>query len=103
MTNLRDRPFALIGVHVGGASAQQLKLVMDREKLTWRSFVDAGAAGAGPIATKWNLSITPTFYAIDARGVIRHRWAGTPSAKAIDAALETLIEAAEHDARKSAK
>jgi hypothetical protein len=32
--NLSDRPFALIGVHVGGSNAKQLKEVVDREKLT---------------------------------------------------------------------
>jgi hypothetical protein len=38
---------------------------MEKQKLPWRSFADAGQAGAGPTATKWNLSATPTFYLID--------------------------------------
>ena len=99
MKNLKDRPFALIGVSVGGANAKQLKGVMDREKLTWRSFVDAGTAGAGPIATKWNLSATPTFYLIDHKGVIRYKWAGAPGAKVMDAALDKLIKAAEGNSK----
>ena len=61
MTNLRDKPFALVGVHIGGSSVRQLKEVVEKESITWRSFVDPGNAGAGPIATKWNLSATPTF------------------------------------------
>jgi peroxiredoxin len=93
--NLKDRPFALLGVHIGGSNAKQLKKVMEKEKLPWRSFVDAGNAGAGPIATRWNLSATPTFYLIDHKGVIRYRWAGVPGEKALDAALEKLIKAAE--------
>jgi hypothetical protein len=93
--NLKDRPFALIGVHVGGATGKQLGKVMEKQKITWRSFVDAGNAGAGPIATKWNLSATPTFYVIDHRGVIRYKWAGAPGEKAIDAALDRLIKAVE--------
>jgi hypothetical protein len=68
---------------------------MDRQKLNWRSFVDEGNAGAGPIATKWNLSATPTFYIIDHLGMIRHKWAGAPSEKVMDAALEKLIQAVE--------
>jgi hypothetical protein len=68
---------------------------MDREKLTWRSFVDEGTAGAGPIATKWNLSATPTFYLLDHKGVIRYKWAGAPGEKATDTALGKLIKAAE--------
>ena len=95
MTNRKGKPFALLGVHVGGASAKQLKRVMEKEKITWRSFVDAGTAGAGPIATRWNLSATPTFYLIDHKGVIRYKWAGPPGEKVMDAALGRLIKEAE--------
>ena len=95
MTKLRDKPFALIGIHVGGLSAKQLKDVMGKHKVTWRSFVDVGNAGAGPIATKWNLSATPTFYLIDHKGVIRHKWAGPPGEKVLDAALDKVTEEAQ--------
>src|SRR5262249_47237311 len=57
--------------------------------------VDAGNAGAGPIATKWNLSATPTLYVIDHKGVIRYKWAGAPGAKVIDAALDKVMKQAE--------
>jgi hypothetical protein len=93
VTHLEAKPFALIGVHVGGLNAKRLKEVMEKNKLTWRSFADAGSAGAGPIATKWNLSATPTFYVIDHNGVIRYRWAGAPGEKAVDAALDKMIKA----------
>ena len=72
---------------------------MAKEKLPWRSFVDAGPAGAGPIATRWNLSATPTLYVIDHRGVIHYKWAGAPGEKVIDGALEELIQAAQANAR----
>jgi hypothetical protein len=97
VTDLKDKPFALIGVHIGGASAKQLREVVEKEKITWRSFVDAGNAGAGPIATKWNLSATPTFYLLDHRGVIRYKWAGPPGEKVLGAALDKLITAAIND------
>jgi hypothetical protein len=93
--HLRDKPFALLGVHIGGSSVKQLKGVIEKEKITWRSFVDAGNAGAGPIAAKWNLSATPTFYVIDHQGVIRYKWAGAPGAKVMDEALNKLIKEAE--------
>ena len=94
MKKLKDKPFALVGVHVGGLGAKQLKEVMEKQKLPWRSFADAGQAGAGPIATKWNLSATPTFYLIDHKGVIRSKWAGPPGENVLDAALDRLIKAA---------
>lgn len=95
MKTLKDKPFALIGVNISGNDAKKLKAVMDKEKLTWRSFADPGDLGQGPIATRWNLTVTPTLYVIDHRGVIRHKWLGNPGEKAIDTALETLINAAE--------
>ena len=73
---------------------------MVREKLIWRSFADPGRyPGQGPIATRWNLTLTPTFYLIDHTGTIRHKWLGSPGAKVIDAALEKLIEEAERSAK----
>jgi len=98
---LKDKPFALVGIHIGGTNAKQLKKVVEKEKLTWRSFVDPGQAGAGPIATKWNLSATPTFYLIDHKGVIRHKWAGPPGEKVLDDALEKLIKAAEGNGKNT--
>jgi hypothetical protein len=97
VTNRKDQPFALIGVHVGGGNVKQVKDVMVKEKITWRSFVDGGNAGAGPIATKWNLSATPTFYLLDHKGVIRYKWAGPPGEKVLEAALDKLITAATDD------
>jgi hypothetical protein len=88
---LKDKPFALIGVNVGG-NARNLKDVVKKENLTWRSFADLGDAGQGPIAARWNLTNTPTLYVLDARGVIRYKWVGGPGEQAIDAALEKLMK-----------
>ncbi len=85
----------MIGVNVSGYGVEYLKRTMEKEKLTWRSFADTGDIGRGPIASKWNLSATPTFYLIDPRGAIRYKWVGSPGEKAIDAALDKLIEEAE--------
>ena len=76
---------------------------MKKEKITWRSFVDAGNAGAGAIATKWNLSATPTIYLIDHKGVIRYKWAGPPGEKLMDAALDKLLKTAEGSGKESLK
>ena len=94
MKKRKDKPFALVGVHVGGSTVKQLAATMEKEKLPWRSFVDLGNAGTGPISVKWNFPATPTFYLIDHKGTIRHKWTGAPGEKVMDAALEKLIEAA---------
>ena len=100
MTKLKDKPFALIGVHVGGLDSKGLKEIMESSKLPWRSFVDAGNAGAGPIAKKWNQSATPTFYVLDHKGVIRYKWTGAPGEKVMDAAIENLIDEAPSSEKK---
>jgi outer membrane protein assembly factor BamB len=76
---------------------------MEKENLPWRSFVDGGSAGAGPIARRWNLSATPTLYLLDHRGVIRYKWSGPPGEKVLDAALDKLINVAEGNGDKPAR
>ena len=93
MTNLKDRPFALIGVNVNDRESKDLKATMAAEKMNWRSF-----AYQESVAEKWNPS-TPSYYVLDPRGVIRHKWVGAPGATAIDTALEKLI----HDAEAAGK
>ena len=60
---------------------------MEKEKLPWRSFADGGA-----LAREWPTSGTPTFYVIDARGTIRNKWVGNPGHRAMDRAIEKLLE-----------
>jgi hypothetical protein len=97
----------VIGINVNGYDAKKLKEVMAKDRLTWRSFADDGS-----IVGTWSLPGTPTFYVLDHQGVIRHKWVGSPAdyklgglpdAKAIDAALEKLIQEAEADRKKVPK
>ena len=90
MDKWKEKPFALIGVHCWTDDPARLKEVMTREKLNWRTFV-----AQGDIAEQWNNPGTPTFYVLDHQGVIRHKWVGSPGGKAIDDALEHLIQEAE--------
>jgi hypothetical protein len=92
---LKDRPFALIGVNVNESESKSLKERMDKERMNWRSFVHRDAINA-----QWNPS-TPCYYVLDPRGVIRYKWVGAPGEKAIDTALEKLINEAEANRKKS--
>jgi len=90
--NLSGKPFVLIGVHLkydGSDDAAIVKNVMLKENLAWRSFVDEG-----PISKVWKPAGTPSFYILDPAGIIRYKWAGAPGAKAIDEALEKLLQEA---------
>lgn len=90
MLNLKDRPFALVGVNVNDYESKDLKQRMERANLPWRSL-----KYRADVVRRWNPA-TPTFYTIDHRGAIRHKWVGGVGAARMDAALEPLMREAEH-------
>ena len=90
MADLKEQPFALIGVNSWPHEPGELKAIMQAEQLPWRSFDDQGV-----VDPRWNPLVTPTFYVIDAAGVIRRRWVGKAPERALDAALASLIAEAE--------
>jgi hypothetical protein len=93
---LENRPFALIGVNTNGFPPAKLKIEMEKEKISWRSFADPRDAKAErSITDRWNLAGTPTLYILDHNGVIRYRWLGAPRSEIIDKALTRLIKEAE--------
>ena len=87
----------MIGVNVNEFETKTLKERMDKEKMNWRSFAHQDAINA-----QWNPS-TPGYYVLDPKGVIRHKWVGAPGEKAIDTALEKLINEAEASGKKPPK
>jgi hypothetical protein len=89
---LQDKPFALLGVN-SDSNRDTLKEVLKKEEITWRSWFDGGKVG-GPIATKWNVHGWPSLYVLDHRGVIRHKWIGSPGEKVMDEAIENLVKEA---------
>ena len=98
MKTLEAKPFALIGVNTNTSTAKELKAIMDKEKLNWRSYAIGDAIDA-----QWNHPGTPMYYILDRKGVIRYKWFGTPGEKAIDSALEKLIKEAEGSERNLPK
>ena len=67
---LEGKPFVLLGVN-SDESRKELKAVMKKEKITWRSFWNGGRDG--PISREWGIRGWPTLVIIDAKGVIRYR------------------------------
>ena len=98
---MEDKPFALVGIN-SDDSKEELKKAIEKEKMTWRSWYDGGSTN-GPIATAWNVRGWPTLYVVDHKGVIRHKWVGSPGEETLDQALEKLVKEAEEDAKKNPK
>lgn len=89
---LEGRPFALIGVN-SDADRQELKKVIKKEGITWRSFWDGKS---GPIAAEWEVERWPTLFLLDDRGVIRETYVGSPDDEALNAAIDRLVLEAEN-------
>jgi hypothetical protein len=98
---MESKPFVLLGVN-SDQSKEDLKKVIEDEKMTWRSWFD-GPGTQGPIATKWNVHGWPTLYVVDHKGIIRHKWVGSPGDKVLDEAIEKLVKEAEKEAPEGAK
>jgi len=82
---LENKPFALLGVN--SDPKDNLKRVLKKENMTWRSWWDGGNT-TGPIATKWNVSGWPTIYVLDHKGVIRFKG---PREQELDNAVDSLL------------
>jgi hypothetical protein len=97
---LEDKPFVLLGVNSDG-DKDKLKEAMEKERITWRSFWDQSTDG--PIATRWNIQGWPTLYILDAKGVIRHKFLGSPGDQVLDEAIDALVKEAEEKTKDSPK
>src|SRR5579871_5233140 len=91
---LADKPFALIGVN-SDTDLEKLKPRLQEEQITWRSFWNGPEGTGGPISVDWGVRGWPTLYVIDHKGVIRHKWVGSPGDKVLDEAIEALVAEAE--------
>ena len=88
--HLEGKPFALIGVN-SDQDREELKKVLAKEHITWRSFWNGGGTG-GPISSKWGVTGWPSLWIIDGKGVIRHKWVGSPrNVGDLDKAIDDLI------------
>ena len=91
---LEGKPFALIGVN-SDRDREDCKKKNEAAEITWRSFWNGPAGTGGPISKEWNVQGWPTLYVIDHKGVIRHKWLGSPGDKVIDEAIDKLVAEAE--------
>jgi len=92
---LKDKPFALIGIN-SDRDRDALKEVLKKEEITWRSWWDGGST-QGPIATKWNVHGWPTLYVLDAKGVIHYKG---HNGNDMDKAVKKLLKEMEAKDRK---
>jgi len=93
---LEGKAFVLIGVN-SDRNRVELKKVMAKENITWRSFWNGGST-AGSISRRWEVRGWPTLFLLDAKGIIRHRHVGSPGEKVLDEEVDHLIAEVEKTA-----
>jgi peroxiredoxin len=69
VSRLKERPFALLSVNTD--EKETLRKAIGSGEITWKCWWDGGMLG--PICKAWNVYGFPTFFVIDASGVIRRR------------------------------
>ncbi|MFT5734241.1 MAG: hypothetical protein ACJA2W_001927 [Planctomycetota bacterium] len=67
---MKDKPFALIGVN--SDTVEKANAAVVREKLNWRSFQDKGE-GRTDHSDEWYISGWPTIVILDEEGKIHYR------------------------------
>ncbi len=77
MKDLKDAPFALIGVNSDG-DLDKIRAIVKKKNLTWRSFQNEPKGAKASISSTWNLKGWPTLVVLDEdmricyRGVSTH-------------------------------
>ena len=61
---------------------------LEKEKMPWAHWWDGMQ---GPIAKTFKVCAFPTMYLIDAKGMIRKKWIGSPGNEVLDKAVEELV------------
>lgn len=83
---MQGKPFALLGVDLD-STRKELQDAVEKEHLTWRNWFDGRD---GSLVKQWNIQAIPTFYILDAQGVIRFKGIHADSGPEIDKDVHTL-------------
>jgi peroxiredoxin len=84
----RGKPFALLGISVED-DVKELVALAEKGENTWRIWWD-GENLEGPIASQWVIRSMPTFFVLDAKGVIRNK--GFMQPNEIEATVNMLLK-----------
>jgi len=90
LKRFQGKSFAILGVN-SDKDKNQLKQMMRKENITWRSWWDGGGTH-GPIANNWNVHRWPVVYLLDGKGIIRYKYHGMPNKDLEDAIIALLKE-----------
>jgi len=77
---LKDKPFTLVSVSVDDEKAILTEFI-STDKMPWSHWWDGPK---GPVSKTFRVRSYPTLFLIDAKGVLRKKWLGSPGNEVID-------------------
>jgi len=93
----KNKPFVLVGISVD-AKKETLTEFMKKNDMPWTHWW-CGAMGG--IAGELKVGAYPTIFVIDAKGVIRNKFVGSPGGEVLDRAIEGLLKETEDKTKKT--
>lgn len=84
---MQNKPFALIGINNDGTAAEVLPR-FKKEGITWRNAIEPAKDS---LASQWNVTGYPNLFLVDAKGVIREHWIGSPGDEVLDQKIDALV------------
>jgi thiol-disulfide isomerase/thioredoxin len=84
---MADKPFVLLSMSVDEDKAT-LTSFLATEKMPWHHWWDGSR---GPVAKMFKVRAYPTLFLIDAKGIVRKKWVGSPATDELDKAIEELV------------
>jgi len=94
---LKNEPFAILGINTDDNGPDFYRHEAKENGISWRSAMDGSKTG--PICTKWGVTGFPTLYLIDAKGIIRQFWLGSPGDEVLDKEIDKLVAEAKAKAK----
>lgn len=85
---MENKPFALLSVSSDNEKSD-LTEFLSKEPMPWNHWFDGAR---GPVAKTFKVHAYPTLYLIDAKGIIRKKFVGSPGNEVLDKAVEELVE-----------
>ena len=85
------KPFKLVSVSVD-EKKETLAKFLEKEPMPWIHWWDEGEEN--PVVKTLKVRGYPTLFLIDAKGVIRRKWTGSPEPEVLDKAVEDLVKEA---------
>jgi thiol-disulfide isomerase/thioredoxin len=84
---LSKKHFVLLSVNVDDKKDTLVEF-LDSEKMPWLHWWEGPR---GPIAKMFKVQAYPTLYLIDAKGIVRKKWIGSPGNEVLDKEVEALV------------